>query len=108
MPATSRRGDKYRQEVTPYDQSSTDLPYILRTMMFYEAAGGRRYTGLWNAYQGFVDLSDLLKADRAILVAQGPASPERRPPAAPSCSATAGRWPARKTNMSRCTASCSR
>ena len=74
---------KYRQEVTPYDQSSTDLPYILRTMMFYEAAGGRRYTGLWNAYQGFVDLSTLLKADRAILVAQGPDcrgddSPRRR------------------------------
>jgi len=64
--------DAYRQEVTPYDQSSTDLPYILRTMMFYDAAGGRHYTGLWNAYQSFVDLSDLLKADRAILVAQGP------------------------------------
>ena len=41
-------------------------------MMFYEAAGGRRYTGLWNAYQGFVDLSTLLNADRAILVAQTP------------------------------------
>ena len=39
-------------------------------MMFYEAAGGQRYTGLWNAYQDFVDLSTLLKADRAILVAQ--------------------------------------
>ena len=70
--------DKYRQEVTPYDQSSTDVPYILRMMMFYEAAGGRRYTGLWNAYQSFVDLSTLLKADRAILVAQGPGdSPEK-------------------------------
>ena len=65
-------GDKYRQETTPYDQSSTDIPYILRTMMFFEAAGGRRYTGLWNAYQGFVDLSTLLKTDRAILVTQGP------------------------------------
>ena len=52
--------DKYRQEVTPYDQSSTDVPYILRMMMFYEAAGAERYTGLWNAYQGFVDLSTLL------------------------------------------------
>jgi hypothetical protein len=63
-------GGKTLEEVTPYDQSSTDLAYILRTMMFYEAAGGRCYTGLWNAYQGFVDLSTLLKADRAILVAQ--------------------------------------
>ena len=33
--------EKYRQEVTPYDQSSTDVPYILRMMMFYQAAGGR-------------------------------------------------------------------
>ena len=67
------------QEVTPYDQASTDMPYILRTMMFYEAAGGRRYTGLWNAYQDFVDFSDLLQADRAILVAQGPARRRRTP-----------------------------
>ena len=42
--------------------------------MFYEAAGGRRYTGLWNAYQSFVDFSTLLNADRAILVAQAPAA----------------------------------
>jgi len=66
--------NKYRQETTPYDQSSTNLPYILRTMMFYEAAGGQRYTGLKNDYQGFVDLSALLKADRAILIALGPSS----------------------------------
>ncbi len=65
-------GDKYRQQTTPYDQSSLDLSYILRIMMFYKEAGGRRYTGLWNDYQGFVDLSDLLKTGRAILIAQGP------------------------------------
>jgi hypothetical protein len=65
-------GEKYHQESTPYDQSSADIPYILRTMMFYEAAGGRSYTGLGNAYQDFVDLSALLKADRAILVTQEP------------------------------------
>jgi hypothetical protein len=72
----SKTGDQYRQEATPYDQSSTDIPYILRTMMFYEAAGGQHYTGLWNAYQEFVDLSTLLNADRAILVAQGPSGPQ--------------------------------
>ncbi len=65
-------GEKYRHEATPYDQASTDIPYILRMMMFYDEAGGRSYTGLWNAYQGFVDLSALLKADRAILVAEVP------------------------------------
>lgn len=72
-------GEKYRQESTPYDQSSTDIPYVLRTMMFYDAAGGRNYTGLWNSYQGFVDLSSLLNADRAILVAQGPSDSEQDP-----------------------------
>ena len=41
-------------------------------MMFYQAAGGRRYTRLWNSYQEFVDLSDLLKTGRAILVAKTP------------------------------------
>ncbi len=71
-------GEKYHQEATPYDQSSTDIPYILRTMMFYEAAGGRGYTGLGNAYQDFVDLSGLLKADRAILVTQEPSRDQEK------------------------------
>lgn len=63
------QADKFHEEVTPYDPASTDLAYILRAMMFFEMAGGRRYTGLLNRYQEFVDLSDLLKTDRAILVA---------------------------------------
>ncbi len=66
---------KFHEEATPYDQSSAELPYILRTMMFYGAAGGYRYTGLWNAYQDFVDFSSLLKTDCAILVAEGPDLP---------------------------------
>ncbi len=64
------KGDKYQQEATPYDQSSRVVAYILRMMMFHDAAGGRRYTGLWNSYQDFVDFSSLLNADRAILVGQ--------------------------------------
>jgi len=60
----------FRQVSTPYDKSSTDAAYILRIMMFYDAAGGRPYTGLSNGYQRFVDLSGLLKTDRAILVGE--------------------------------------
>ncbi len=71
-----KKGENYRQESTPYDRASTDIPYILRTMMFYDAAGGRRYTGLDNDYQRFVDLTALLKADRAILMVQGPIAPQ--------------------------------
>ena len=65
----------YRQVSTPYDQSSVDLPYVLQAMMFFEAAGGRGYTGLGNGYQGFVDLSHLLTTRRAVLVAQGSTAP---------------------------------
>lgn len=69
------------QRATPYDRGSSDVTYILRAMMFFKAAGGHRYTGLANRYQGFVDLSDLLKNDRAILMAIGPNSdgPSCRP-----------------------------
>jgi hypothetical protein len=67
-----------RQVATPYDQASTDVLYILRAMMFFQAAGGRRYTGLFNQYQAFVDLSGLLAADRAILVATSSAADPHR------------------------------
>jgi hypothetical protein len=77
--AVFAEGDKSQQAVTPFDQSSTDLAYILRMMMFYDVAGGRRYTGLWNAYQDFVDLSGLLKTGQAILVTQGPAASDGSP-----------------------------
>jgi len=62
--------DKIHEEVTPYDQGSIDLAYVLRAMMFFQMSGGSRYTGLMNRYQEFVDLSDLLRTDRAILVAE--------------------------------------
>ncbi len=57
-----------RQRTTPYDRGSVDPDYVLGMMLFHEAAGGSRYTDLSNAYQPFVDLSSLLKTDRAILV----------------------------------------
>jgi len=66
-------GANFSQQGTPYSQSSTEPAYILQRMMFYEAAGGRHYTHLSNSYQEFVDLSNLLKTGRAILVAQTPA-----------------------------------
>jgi hypothetical protein len=44
----------------------------LRIMMFYNAIDGQSYTKMDNGYQTFVDLSDLLKTGRAILVADGP------------------------------------
>ena len=62
-----------------YDQSSVDVVYILRAMTFFEAAGGFGYTGLSNRYQGFVDLSDALKAHQAVLVASAQADDPQSP-----------------------------
>lgn len=66
-----------REIHTPYDRTSVDVKYILRAMMFYEAAGGYRYTGLVHRYQGFVDLSNLLQSGHAILIGTAPADASR-------------------------------
>lgn len=60
--------NSYVQTSRPWDASSYEVPIIVRQMMFDEAAGGDRYTGLLNRYQAFADLSDHLQMDQAILV----------------------------------------
>jgi hypothetical protein len=55
-----------------YDRGSRNMDYVLQSMMFYDASGGRKRTGMANDYQGFTDLSGLLKTGRAILVAMPP------------------------------------
>jgi hypothetical protein len=55
------------QVSTPYNQAGFEVRSILQQMMFYDAAGGRRYTGLANRYQEFADLSDHLDLGQAIL-----------------------------------------
>jgi len=66
------KAKRFAQQNTPYELGSTDPVYVLRAMAFFEAAGGRRYTGLANRHQEFVDLSHLLRTDRAVLMALGP------------------------------------
>jgi hypothetical protein len=63
---------KLRQQTTPYEVASRNVAYILRAMMFYDAAGGGRYYRLSNQSQPFVDFSDLLGPHCAILVARSP------------------------------------
>jgi hypothetical protein len=60
---------KLRQKSTPYDQTSTNLKYIVRIMSFYRLAGGEKYTGLLNRAKPNVDLSHLVGPDHAILLA---------------------------------------
>jgi hypothetical protein len=69
-----------RQVAPPYDTASLDVPRIVEIMTAHNLAGGRRYTGLANAYQGFAELSDLVRSGRAVLVgrsARGAATFER-------------------------------
>jgi len=61
-----------KAERVAYDRGNRDLDYVLQTMLFYDAAGGRKRTGMANDYQVFTDLSDLLRAGRAVLVAAPP------------------------------------
>ena len=49
-------------------QSSTDLSRIVEMLMFHEKAGATHYTNLTHRYQGFLDLSEHLDWNRAILV----------------------------------------
>jgi hypothetical protein len=65
---TRRQVVDTREVGTPWDQASLDVPRILEALMFYQAAGGRRYTGLTHRYQTHLDLSEHLRMGRAILV----------------------------------------
>lgn len=64
--------DNGEPEKVPYDMASRDAAYVLRAMLFYDAAGGRNRTHIANDYQGFTDLSAVLRAGRAVLVAMPP------------------------------------
>jgi hypothetical protein len=52
---------------TQWDQASTDIPRIVRMMMFHEAARGRSYTGLTHRYQPYLDLTEHVRMGRAVL-----------------------------------------
>jgi hypothetical protein len=57
-----------RQIASPYDSASFDIPRIVEIMTAHELAGGEKYTGLSNKYQGFCELSDLVRCGRAVLL----------------------------------------
>lgn len=66
------RYDSQNQQSTyyasEYDVLGFDVPAILQQMMFYQASGGRQYSGLNHRHQRFVDLSSQLTQGRAVLV----------------------------------------
>lgn len=51
--------------------AEADTTRLMKVMMFFEAINGRRYTGKFNRYQSFLDMSHLLKQENlAILLAK--------------------------------------
>ncbi len=51
-----------------WSASDFDVPRIVEMLMFHEKAGGARYTKMTHRYQEFLDLSERLDWNRAILV----------------------------------------
>jgi hypothetical protein len=73
---TQKRVVNERAPSTPYDRSSVDPERVLEMIMFYRAAGGRRYTGVFDRYQRKLDFSDQLALGRAVLFGFGPSAAE--------------------------------
>jgi len=66
---TERRIVEAREETRPWDQAMReDVPKIVRMMLFHEVAHGRAHTDLLNRHYGNLDMSALLRADRAVLL----------------------------------------
>jgi hypothetical protein len=60
------RGSK--ELASPWDPESHDLGRIVQMIAFHDAAGGRSgYTGLLHRFEGNLDMSDLIKTNRAVL-----------------------------------------
>ena len=59
-----------RSDNSPWNPTDTRISRIADIMMFYQAAGGNNYTGLTHDYQSFVDLTDHLDLNRAILIGE--------------------------------------
>ena len=66
---TERRVIDGTDVASPWNQAMReDVPKIVRMMMFHEVAQGRNHTNLLHRHYGYLDMSQHLKLDRAILV----------------------------------------
>ena len=60
----------HRSQSKRWEVSGVNISRIAEMMMFYDAAGGKGYTGLTHGYQSFIDFSEPLHLNRAILVGE--------------------------------------
>ena len=66
----SSNDDKFLTSATRWEVSEKEVSRIAEVLMFYDAAGGKSYTGLSHNYQSFVDMSDSLMLGQAVLVGE--------------------------------------
>ena len=69
-PKGGKGNDAGRSQNRPWDPDEKSLTRIADVMMFYEVAGGKKYTGLSNGYHREIDFSRLLRLGQAVLVGQ--------------------------------------
>jgi len=60
--------ERYVSRSTQYDRTGRDWDRLMQMLLYYQAAGGRTYTGLRHDYLWFADLSSHLPLGRALLV----------------------------------------
>lgn len=59
-----------KDQGTPWDKNEQDLTRIAEIFSFHRAAAGMTYTGMLHRYLSRMDLSDLMKSERAILLGE--------------------------------------
>ncbi len=67
---TRRMREKDKGVNAPWNPLDPRMHRIADILMFFHAAGGSDYTGLSHGYQPFIDLSDQMKLQRAVLVGE--------------------------------------
>ena len=69
-------GQSTRNEIEPYDALNRDPSYVVQMLSLHRSAGGTNYTGLTNTLLSEVDLTEVVRLNQAVLIA------EVEPPAA--------------------------
>ena len=65
-----KRSKNDRSDNSPWDPTDTRIRRIADMMMFFDAAGGENYTGLTHDYQPFVDMTNHVELQRAVLIGE--------------------------------------
>ncbi|MDX1962744.1 MAG: hypothetical protein SFX18_06300 [Pirellulales bacterium] len=60
-------------QLQQYPREQASVPQILKMLAFHRAAGGTRYSGLWNRYLSQLDQSEKLRK-HAVVIGWGPAA----------------------------------